>query len=176
MKGNVRNETNFEIMSLLFRYITRRINAMHILFILAFLTFGIGDGLTSAIMMGKRGVSAESNLFFANMYSSSGLIGVITAKIGFTVLLLMASLLVYWRSQGRNYWMVNGFLMALTLAGIMATIANLQAAAGLPFMSPEKILFIYLGMMFVFVEAGDFVDTRKFEASASARTGVKPVY
>ncbi|NJD77548.1 MAG: hypothetical protein FIB08_10710 [Candidatus Methanoperedens sp.] len=176
MKGNVRNETNFDIMSLLLRYITRRVNAMHILFVLAFLTFGIGDGLTAAVMMANRGIGAESNLFFAGMYSSSGLIGVITAKIVFTAFLLMASLLVYWRSQGRSYWMVNGFLMALTLAGTMASIANLQAATGLPFMSPEKILLIYLGMMFVFVEIGDFVDTRKSETSSSTMTGTKPVY
>lgn len=160
MTENVRNETQFEIISLLFRFIVRRINAQHILFILAFLTFGVGDAVTAAVMMDARGISAESNVIVAYIYANHGLGGLIAAKIWLTIILLAVALIIYWRSQGKSYWMVNGFLMSLTLGGIMATMANLQATAGLPYMNPTKIMFIYCGMVILFVEAGDFVDTR----------------
>ncbi len=159
MTENVRNETQFEIIRLLFRFITRRINAQHILFILAFLTFGIGDSLTASMMMDARGISAESNFIAAYIYANHGLGGLIAAKIWFTIILLTVALIIFWRSQGRSYWMVNGFLMSLAAGGVMATMANLQAAAGLPHMSPTEIIFLYVGMLFAFVEAGDFVDT-----------------
>ncbi len=153
------------IITLLFRYIIRRINTQHILLILAFLTFGIGDALSAAIMMDARGTGAESNPIAAYVYSSQGFGGFFAAKIWFTIILLMASLITYWNSHGTSYWMVNGFLIALTAGGAMATIANLQAAAGLPHMSASNILFIYLGMVFIFIEVGDFVDKHVFVTS-----------
>ncbi|KAF5413331.1 MAG: hypothetical protein C5S43_00325 [Candidatus Methanocomedens sp.] len=38
------------------------------LYILAFTTFGIGDALTGAFLMSIKGVGAESNAFFSNVY------------------------------------------------------------------------------------------------------------
>ncbi len=160
MAENVRNESQFEIISLLFRYIEHRIKAQHVLLILAFLTFGIGDAVTAAMMMNSRGAIGEANLIAAYIYTNHGLAGLLAAKVWFTIILLAGALMVYWRSDGRSYWMVNGFLMAITIGGTMATVANLQAAANLPFMSPNEILLIYSALVLILVEAGDLVDGR----------------
>ncbi len=165
MAENARNECQFEVTGLLLRYIAQNVRAQHVLLILAFLTFGIGDAVTAAIMMDSRGAIGESNVIAAYIYANHGLAGLLAAKIWFTIILIAGALMVYWRSEGRSYWMVNGFLAAITIGGTMATVANLQAAANLPFMSPGEILFIYIGSVLILVEAGDFVDGRRRDTS-----------
>lgn len=160
MTRNINNETDSDIIKLLFHYIIKRIKTQQILSILALLTFGLGDAITGAMMMEARSIGGEANSIVANIYSSNGLAGLITAKITFTLILIFAAFLVYWNSNGKSYWMVNGFLIALTLFGTMATISNIQASLGLSFMSPSKVMFIFFMMIFIFVEAGDIIDNR----------------
>ena len=65
------------------------------------------------------------------------------------------------------YWMTNGFLVALGLGGIMATIANLMRiydfvifGYGVP--SPLLIVQVYTGLMFVLVLFGNLIDNGKY--------------
>jgi len=147
------------------RLIARRINSQHIFCIMAFLTVGVGDALTASIMMETKGVNAESNGFISSIYANQGIWMLIATKMSLTLLLIASALTVYWQSWGRSYWMVNGFLISLTIGGIMAMISNMQATVGLPFMSPSKFYLLFLGMVFILVEAGDFVDNHTFVAS-----------
>ncbi len=165
MNENIKNVTILEIISLLFRFIVRRFNTQHLLFLLAFLTFGIGDAVTAAIMMESKGIGIESNPFVVQIYTNYGFAGLIFAKMWFTIILLMGSFIIYWNSRGKSYWMVNGFLISLTTGGIMAIMANLQALLGLAYMNPNEILIIYMGMVLILVEAGDVIDNHKSTAS-----------
>jgi hypothetical protein len=160
MTQNINNETNYEIITLLFQYIIKRIKTQQILSTLALLTFGLGDALTGAMMMETRSIGGEANSIVAYIYSNNGLAGLIAAKITFTLILIFAAFLIYWNSNGKNYWMVNGFLISLTVFGVMASIANVQASLGLSFMSPSKIMCIFFGIILIFVEAGDIIDNR----------------
>lgn len=160
MTHNINNETNSDLIKLLFYYIIKRIKTPQILSILALLTFGLGDALTGAIMMDTRGINGEANSIVAYIYSNNGLAGLIAAKISFTLILIFAAFLIYWNSNGKSYWMVNGFLISLIIFGAMATISNIQASLGLSFMSPSKIMLIFFGIILVLVETGDIIDSR----------------
>lgn len=160
MRQNINSETNYEIIKLLFQYIIKRIKTQQILSILALLTFGLGDALTGAMMMETRGTSIEANSIVAYIYSNNGFFGLIAAKISFTLILIFAAFLIYWNSNRKSYWMVNGFLISLTLFGIMATISNIQASLGFSFLSPSKIIFIFFAMILILVEFGDIIDNR----------------
>jgi len=160
MTQNINTETNSDIIKLLFHYIIKRIKTQQILSILALLTFGLGDALTGAMMMETRSISGEANSIVAYIYSNNGLAGLIAAKISFTLILIFAAFLIYWNSNGKSYWMVNGFLISLALFGAIATISNIQASFGLSFMSPSKIMFIFFGTILILVEAGDIIDNR----------------
>lgn len=168
MVENSRNgdsEKDFELIINLCRFIAHRINSQQIFCIMAFLTLGVGDALTASNMMEIRGARAEYNGFISSLYADQGILMVIATKMSLAVLLIAGALIVYWQSQGRSYWMINGFLISLTIGGIMATIANMQAAAGLPYISPSKFYFLFLGLVFILVEAGDFIDNHTFVAS-----------
>lgn len=149
----------------IFYFLSRRINTQHIFCFLAFLTLGVIDGLTASNMMGKIGTGAEHNVFISSVYASQGIIMVIATKMSLAVLLIIGALMVYRESRGKSYWMTNGFLVSLTIGGLIASIQNLHAAAGLPYMSPEKFYFLFLLMAFVLVEIGDFIDNHTFVVS-----------
>lgn len=159
------SEKDFELIINLCRFIAHRINSQQIFCIMAFLTLGVGDALTASNMMEIRGFRAEYNGFISSLYADQGILMVIATKMSLAVLLIAGALIVYWQSQGRSYWMTNGFLISLTIGGIMATVANMQATAGLPYMSPSKFYFLFLGVVFILVEAGDFIDNHIFVAS-----------
>lgn len=138
------------------RYITKK--AQHILFFLAFLTFGLGDGVTGAVLMGTRGISAESNLLAGYLYSTQGPLGFIAAKIWMTLLLLLVVYFLYIRSPDRSYWTINGYLAALSIAGALAVQANIRAIYGLPHMDFMNIILLYVMMVLTFVETGELID------------------
>jgi len=124
------------------------------------LTFGLGDALTGAIMMDIRGYGGEANLIVAYIYASHGLIGLIAFKIMVTFILLFTAFMMYQRSGGKNYWMINGFLISITILGAMATMANIQAALGFSFINPLYVIVIFVGILLILVEAGDIMDNR----------------
>ena len=138
------------------KYLISTANLQRLLFLLSFLTYGVGDGVTAAYMMEKAGVTREVNPIIRFIYASSGAQGVITFKIwiGFVILFL-----VWIISRRTNtYWTINGFLSALCVGGIMAMRANMMAASGMDPPSPGSIIMTFLTLTVLFVMLGDLMD------------------
>ncbi|MDD5474825.1 MAG: hypothetical protein PHU34_11875, partial [Candidatus Methanoperedens sp.] len=77
-----------DIVPLSVKYLISKANLRRLLFLLSFLTYGIGDGITAAYMMDKTGVMREINPIARFMYASSGAHGVIITKTWFALLIL----------------------------------------------------------------------------------------
>ena len=132
-----------------------------------FLTFGIGDGFTGAYMMNICGILAEANPFTRHIVETQGCMGLIIFKLWMTFTLLSIVIRVEKLSKHPMYWMTNGFLVALGLGGIMATIANLMriydfAIFGYGVPSPLLVLQLYTGLMLVLVLFGNLIDNGKY--------------
>ncbi len=149
------------LLKLLTSFAIRKLNLQHFLFFLAFLTFGLGDGITAAFMMDKFGAGVESNPLISHLFRTQGLEGVIIGKIWLTILLLLGTHIVQNEYSGNMYWTVNGFLMSLTAFGLMAINANLNMISGEIPSSQNEIIFIYLTLMMALISAGSFVDEHK---------------
>ena len=145
-----------DIILLPIKYLLNVINLQRLLFLLSFLTFGVGDGITSTYMMEIRGVAEEVNPVIRFMYVSSGADGVILIKTWFTFVILF----LVWRfSCGKNiYWTINGFLFALFIGGVMAMGANLMEANGVQSLSSNTVIFTFLLSIQLFVLIGDLLD------------------
>lgn len=145
-----------DIIWLPIEYLISIVNLQRLLFLLSFLTFGVGDGITAVYMMDKIGIMSEMNPMVRFMYASSSAQGVIAMKIWFVFLILF---MVWIISRRENiYWTINGFLFALSLGGIMAMRANLMAAYGTVPPSPASIIMTYLILTVLFVMLGDLMD------------------
>jgi len=147
-----------DILKLITLFAIKRIKLQHVLYFTAFLTFGIGDGITGAYMMEKLGVGIESNPFARYMFMEQGFWGMVAAKMWITVVILFAVFMVQLKSYDNMYWTINGFLIALTAGGLMAVNANLTALAGEVPQAPGEIIFTFLAMVLMFTEVGSFVD------------------
>lgn len=148
------NESIFDLLRLLFRYVSHRLNFQHFLYLLVFITFDIGDAVTASFMMDSQGISAENNILVQYIYFDYGLSGLISAKLLFIIIpLKLASTIVK-----RSYWMINGVLLALIMVGILAIQANLQSISGLTHMSPNEINLIYLMVLFMLSLGGTIID------------------
>ena len=149
-----RNESEFDFLQLLFGYIVRRLNFQHCLFFSVFVTFDIGDAVTASMMIESNGIGAEYNMIVRYIFVNYGLAGLIAAKLVFIIVpLIIASMVVK-----RSYWFINGVLVALIIAGLMATQANLQKLGGLPHLAPVEINLIYIKALFIFAIAGTVLD------------------
>ncbi|VVB88679.1 Uncharacterised protein [uncultured archaeon] len=146
-----------EILRLLLILASRKINLQHILYLIAFLTFGLGDAITGALMMHERGAAIEANPFIGYLFTTQGFDGVITGKVWLTLLILFATYIIQLKSPDMH-WTVNGFLISLTIGGLMAVNANLTALAGGIPQAPGAIIVVYLVLMFILIEIGSFVD------------------
>ena len=145
-----------DIIWLPIKYHISTANLQRLLFLLSFLTYGVGDGVTAAYMMEKTGVMREVNPIVRFIYASSGAQGVITFKIwiGFVILFLVRII----SRRTNTYWTINGFLSALCVGGIMAMRANLMAANGMNPPSPSSIIMTFLTLTVLFVMLGDLMD------------------
>jgi len=150
-----RNESEFDLIGLSFRYLSRKLNLQHLLYFFVFVTFDIGDAVTASMMMEARGISAEYNSLVQNIFVNYGLSGLIGAKL----LLIIVPLIIASTAVKNSYWFINGVLVSLILAGLMATQANLQAMASLPYMSPMEINLLYLKILFAFSAVGMIMDS-----------------
>lgn len=163
MTENIKNGLVSELVNLL-KLVTifavRKINLQHVLYFAAFLSFGIGDGITGAYMMETRGSGMEVNPIARYLFLTQGFGGMVVAKLWFTLVILIATYLVQLRSSDNIYWTVNGFLIAFTAGGLMAIHANLSAIAGEIPPAPGGIIFTYLFLVLVLTEIGSFVDGR----------------
>ncbi len=138
------------------KYLISTVNLQRLLFLLSFLTYGVGDGVTAAYMIEKTGIMGEANPFVQFVYFSFGVDGVIIFKICFVSIILLPVLIVSRRTNA--YWTINGFLAALCIGGIMAIMTNLMAANGMTPPSPELVVMAFLIVTVLFVIMGDMVD------------------
>ncbi len=155
--GNIQEEiTIAEILKLLIKYILSRLDLQKILFLLSFLAFGAADGISAAYMIEKRGLIGEANPLIKFMYISGGSKGVIGIKIWLVFIILA----VVWNMSRdkNNYWMINGFLFALFVSGVMATGANLMAARGIEYPAASTIIITYLFLVMLLTMLGDAMD------------------
>ena len=132
-----------------------------------FLTFGVGDGFTGAYMTNVCGILSEANPFARYIVETQGWIGLIISKLWMTFAILLVVIRIEKISNNPMYWMTNGFLVALGIGGIMATIANLMriydfAIFGYGVPSPLLIIQMYTGLMFVMVLFGNLIDNGKY--------------
>lgn len=170
MAQNIRNNIwseLFEIFRLFTCLAMKKVNIQHVLFLTAFFTFGIGDGITAAYMMERHGVGIEANPVIKYLFSANGFSGMVMAKIWFTLLLLFTAYVVQFTSPNNMYWTLNGFLVSLIIGGAAAINANISAITGNAHAAPEEVIFVYLLMVVVLVEIGSFIDGR---TPAQART------
>jgi hypothetical protein len=145
-----------EVLKLLIQYSICKLNLQKILFLLSFLSFGVADGISAAYMIEKRGVIGEANPLIRFMYASSGSKGVIEIKVW--LVLIMLSFIWNISRGNKNYWMINGFLFALFVCGLMATGANLMAARGLAPPASSTIIAAYLFLVMLLTIMGDAMD------------------
>lgn len=145
-----------DIIWLPIKYLISTTNLQRVLFLLAFLTYGIGDGVTAAYMMDRTGVTREINPVMRFLYASYGAQGVIGIKIWFTFMILFLIWIISRRTN--TYWTINGFLSALSVGGIMAVRANLMAAYGMTPPSASSVIMAFLILMVLFVMLGDMMD------------------
>ncbi len=141
------------------KYLMSTATLQRFLFLLSFLTYGVGDGVTAAYMIEKTGVMSEANPLVQFVYAFSGAQGVIAFKIWFAFIILLLVWMVSRRSN--TYWTINGFLAALCVGGIMAMRTNLMAAYGMTPPSPESVIMAFLILTILFVIIGDMVDNNR---------------
>lgn len=136
------------------RYVSLKLNLQHILFVLVFMTFGLGDAISGSFMMDLKGIGSEFNIMAKYAYINFGIMGLLATKFLFTILPIYIISII----EKKSYWMINGILIALSVSGLMATYANLQKIAGSSHMSPTDIISIYFILLFALILAGTFLD------------------
>ncbi len=144
------------IIHLSIKYLISITNLQRLLFLIFFLTYGVGDGVTAAYMIERTSVMQEANPIVQFVYASSGPQGVIAFKMWFGFILLLLVWLVSRRAD--TYWTINGFLAAFSVGGIMAIRANLMAAYGITPPPPESVIIDTLILTVLFVMIGDAMD------------------
>jgi hypothetical protein len=164
MTENINNETKgfftelLELLKLIVIFSIRKLNFQHGLYFTAFLTFGLGDGITSAYMMEKVGARAELNPLMSYVFMEQGIGGMVAVKIWLTLSLLFAAYIVSLKSNGHAFWTVNGFLIALCAGGILAINANLNMLNGYIHEAPEEIIAIFIILTLLLTEVGSYID------------------
>ncbi len=135
-----------------------KMNLQYILFSMAFITFGMGDALTAALMMTTKGHGAEFNNLFSYLYESYGIACFVTVKL---ILVIMVLLAAYVLSTRGGYWLINGWLTALSIGGIMAMCSNVLSTYDIVSFNPYNVILCYLVLTFIFLYVGDHIDTKK---------------
>jgi hypothetical protein len=125
---------------------------------MAFITFGMGDALTAVLLMTTKGHGAEFNNLFSYLYNSYGVACFVSTKLMLVIVVLLAA---YILSKRGGYWMINGWLTALIIGGIMAIVSNLSCTYDIVSVNPYNVILCYLVSTFVFLYAGDRIDTKK---------------
>ncbi len=135
-----------------------KMNIQHIFFFMAFITFGMGDALTAVLLMTTKGHGAEFNNLFSYLYNSYGVACFVSTKLMLVIVVLLAA---YILSKRGGYWMINGWLTALIIGGIMAIVSNLSCTYDIVSVNPYNVILCYLVSTFVFLYIGDRIDTKQ---------------
>jgi hypothetical protein len=130
------------------------------LFLLAFLTFGIGDTLSSIKMIGQLGIMEEVNPLIRYIILNYGTTDFIAIKLSFTIVILFIPFLIL---DEAAYWMISGYLVSFIVAGTLGTVLNIQAARNEPLLfSPEQVIFLFLILVLVLTSIGEEIDKRTY--------------
>ncbi len=114
--------------------------------------------MTAVLLMTTRGHGAEFNNLFSYLYESYGIACFVLTKLILVIVVLFAA---YILSRHGGYWLINGWLTALCIGGIMAIISNLSSTYDIVSVNPYNVILCYLILTFVFLYIGDHIDTKK---------------
>ncbi len=129
-----------------------------LLFVLAFLAFGIGDTITSLKMIEQKGIMGEGNLLVRYIITNYGIADFIAIKVVITLVILLLPFFILDRSA---YWSISGYLVSFIIAGILGIVLNLKAANYEPlFLSPEQTMAIFMITVLLLTGIGDEIDKR----------------
>ena len=132
-----------------------------VLYLVAFLTYGLADSMSAAYMMMIRGIGAELNPIMRYIATEDGIVGFIIFKLWTTVIILGTISFVHAKSRNCMVWTVTGFLLSLTAGGVLATLANLYAASDRSFvLSSLDIIMLFTAFIIVSIILGDILDNR----------------
>ena len=133
----------------------------NVLYLTTFLAYGLCDSMSAAYMMMVRGVGAELNPIMRYIFVVDGVYGLVMFKVWAIVIILATINLACVKSKECMNWIAAGFLLSLTLGGILATLANLSTASGTSFpLSSLEILLLFVVSVVVSITLGDILDTR----------------
>jgi len=128
------------------------------LFLLAFLTFGIGDTISSIRMIGQLGIMGEVNPLIRYIILNYGISYYIVIKLSFTFVILFMPFLIVHEAA---YWTISGYLVSFIAAGTLGTVLNIQAARNERLLfSAEQVIFLFLISVLVLTSIGDEIDKR----------------
>ncbi|VVB86803.1 Uncharacterised protein [uncultured archaeon] len=125
--------------------------------LLVFLTWGLGDVITSLYMIEQQGLMQEGNQIVRLVITYYGASGFIMLKLWFTLLVIFVPFLVQGKEQ--SYWMINGYLVSFIIGGTLATILNMQAAHNEPLLlMPQQVILVYISSILILTNVGEFID------------------
>ncbi len=129
------------------------------LFLLALLTSGLGDALTSSWMIEQQGLMREGNIFVRYIVSYYGASNFILIKVWLTFIILILPFIILFRPQQPAYWMINGYLASFIVAGTLAMMINIQAAANEALLLlPQHVVLIFISLVLILINIGEAID------------------
>lgn len=133
-----------------------------ILYISAFVTCGLGDTISAIYMMQHLGIMREANQIARYIVLNQGFIGLLAFKIWIMIIILSISILVQIKSKKSMKNTVNGFLIALSIGGTLATFSNTMTLLyGNPPYDTYLVIAIYLLTTIVLINAGEWLDEKE---------------
>lgn len=134
------------------------------LYLLAFLTFGLGDAITCSWLIEQRGIEYEANPIVRFIIYNYSVSSYIELKILFTLALLFISFIIQRSSYESVYWIINAFLASIIIGGTLSIILNIQVMAyEKPFLTPEQVVFIFIISIFILTRIGEEIDERQIQ-------------
>ncbi|VVB88674.1 Uncharacterised protein [uncultured archaeon] len=131
------------------------------IYFLAFLTYGIGDSLTSLWMSEQYGIIREANPILRYIILNFSPSTYLEFKISLTLVILLAIFFIQINSKEPVYWTVNGCLISFVITGTLATVLNIRAGRNeAVFLSPEQVIFLFLILVFLLTSIGEEIDKR----------------
>ncbi|MCE8427778.1 MAG: hypothetical protein J5U19_05225 [Candidatus Methanoperedens sp.] len=132
------------------------------LYLLAFLTLGLGDGISFLWMIQQQGIMKEGNPIIIFIILNYGTSTFLEIKMLFYMVILYLTLLVQKWSEEPIYWTVNFCLILFIIIGTLLTILNIQAARNDNlFLSLDQILILFMILVMIFTAIGQKIDARK---------------
>ncbi len=130
-----------------------------LLYLIAFLTFGLGDTLSSLWMFQNQGILRETNPILRYILLNFNASDYLIIKIWLTSTILLMIFWIQMRSKQPIYWTVNGCLIALIISGLLAMFLNIQAGRNKTlFLSAGNVIFIFLILVYILTSIGEEID------------------